>query len=193
MFDTGGIDLELDGLHDVLAISSANTIYAIEALFEDPYISPPSERVRRIIGNVGKPGLALLISPQNTMCREPELETWNLINHNPYDGVRMDSFKGTSLHLKLTGYEMPLNVGDHGTRDKQAFYLEAVISTYDGGLWVADINVLNLAHKQSLGSIPTGELLVDRVRLQCLPENCVHSSQEKAVLSEWSYITSVDN
>lgn len=49
-------------LRDVIAISSGNSMYAVESLFRDPCDSRPLYQIRHVIGNVGKPGLGLLIS-----------------------------------------------------------------------------------------------------------------------------------
>ena len=62
LFDTGYIDLQVEDLKDVLAISSGNSIYASTFLFCDPGHRPPGHHLRHVIGNVGKPGLALLLS-----------------------------------------------------------------------------------------------------------------------------------
>ena len=174
MFDTGSLDIQTETFGDVIAISSANNIYAIETLFSDPYSSAPDHRLRHVIGNLGKPGLSLLVCPKDTILRDPDLETWKLINHVEFDGKFEDHFASTSLHLSLTGYERALNVSEHGGRDNEASYVEAALSAHDRGTWVADINVLRCEPH-------------DR-----LPE-CLHTEDEKISAPESAYLTSIDN
>ncbi len=185
MFDTGYLDLDLEAFDEVIAISSANTIYASEILFCDPW-RLSTHALRHVTGNVGKPGLALLLSPKDTMLREPNLETREQVNHAKYDGKCEDNFAATSLHLNLTGYEQPLNLGRHGGRDKEAFYVEAVISVHDYGAWVADLNLLHFARESS------------KAKLKCsafdyLPASCEHDTDAKRNTSGFTNLTSIDN
>ncbi|KAL8719747.1 MAG: hypothetical protein Q9225_003291 [Loekoesia sp. 1 TL-2023] len=185
MFDTGYLDLDLGVFREVIAISSANTIYASEILFCDPsHLS--IHALRHVTGNIGKPGLALLLSPRDTILREPDLETWELVNHVAFDGKSENNFAATSLHLSLTGYEQALNLGRHGNRDKEAFYVEAVVSVHDHGSWMADVDLLHLAHnvlrQQDMCS-----------RLVILPTTCEHEPSNKNDTSFIAKLTSIDN
>lgn len=177
LFDTGYLDLQPEDLEGVLAISSANSIYASEFLFCDPSHIPRRNHLRHVIGNVGKPGLALLLSPRETILREPDLDTWQLVNHAKFDGSFEDNFASTTLHLSLTGYEQRLNTSRYQKRDKEAFYLEAVVQAYDKGTWVADLDLLHLER---------GEFL----RLD--PE-CLHDISAQQDSSVFPGLTSVDN
>ena len=142
--DTGYLDLHVPDFDDVLAISSADSLYAPEFLFCDPCLSHSRQNLRHIVGNVGKPGLALLLSPQETILRERDLDTWQLVSHSEFDGRFEDNFASTTMHLILTGHEQRLNTQRHSPRDKEAFYLEAVVSVYDKGVWMADLDLLHL-------------------------------------------------
>ncbi|KAK3171567.1 hypothetical protein OEA41_003651 [Lepraria neglecta] len=128
-------------------------------------------------GNVGKTGLALLLSPRNTLMREPDLDTWELISHSRFDGKFEDNFRSTSLHLSLIRYEQPLNTQNHGARDKEACYLEAVISAYDKGAWVADLDLLHLVN---------GAVFY-------LGATCSHDEATKRDTSGLNGMTSIDN
>lgn len=177
LFDTGYLDLQIKDLEDVLAVSSGNSIYASEFLFCDPSLKPPKHHLRHVIGNVGKPGLALLLSPRDTVLREPDLETWQLVNHAKFDGCFEDNFASTTLHLSLTGYEQRLNTSRYGCRDKEAFYLEAVVSAYEKGTWVADLDLLHLIHGPFL-----------RVE-----SSCMHNTNAQQDFSIFPCLTSIDN
>lgn len=177
LFDTGYLDLQIEDLEGVLAISSANSIYGSEFLVCDPSHRPREYHLRHVIGNVGKPGLALLLSPRDTILREPDLDTWQLVNHAKFDGRFEDNFASTALHLSLTGYEQRLNTASYGCRDKEAFYLEAVVSAYDKGTWVADLDLLHLVHG----------------RFMHLGPNCTHDSSVQRDSSIVPGLTSIDN
>ena len=189
MFDTGYLDLQTEDLDDVLAISSGNALYASEILLCDPTCPPKEHALRHLIGNVGKPGLALLLSPRDTILREPDFETWQLVNHDKFEGVFEDSFASTSLHLSLTGYEQPLNIQRHGGRDKEAFYLEAVISAHENGAWVADLNFSDLFRNiyQAKGDLPL------RSPLRFLPPTCKHDAAEESDTTAFPILSSIDN
>ena len=180
MFDTGSLDIDPLDLDQVIAISSANKIYAIESLFSDPYRPPPAHILRQVIGNLGKSGVSLLLSPQDTIVREPDLETWRSVNHVRFDGKFEDNFASTSLHLSLTGYEQALNIQNHGKKDNEASYLEAVLSVHDSGIWVADINILRFLSPS-----------YEHQRIPSAP--CVHTRYEKVNALARTDLSSVDN
>ncbi|MCJ1380323.1 hypothetical protein MMC17_003426 [Xylographa soralifera] len=183
MFETGVLNLSLQDFKDVVAISAGNTLYVSEVLLCDPSARSSPHKIRALVGNVGKPGLALLLLPKNTMRREPDLETWQMVNHNEFDGVFQDNFRGTSLHLSLTGYQQPLNVGQHGGRDKEVFYLEAVVAALHDGSWVADLDIWNAVREPND---------VQRKLIQHLPLVCSHSDAEQADFSYLAKLTSID-
>ena len=185
MFDTGCLDLDLNVFDEVIAVSSANNIYASEILSGDPWQLSTSN-LRHVTGNVGKPGLALLLSPGDTILREPDLETWELVNHVPYDGKCEDNFKATSLHLSLTGYEQPLNTGEQGRRDKEAYYIEAVVSAYDRGTWVADLDLLYFVRRFGAG-------WYNGSAFARLPNFCAHDAALGKNTSAFAKLTSIDN
>ena len=52
MFDTGYLDLAMEDLEDVLAISSGNALYASEILLCDPTYPPKEHALRHLIGRI---------------------------------------------------------------------------------------------------------------------------------------------
>ena len=114
LLESGTFDLGPDEFNDVVGVSSGNSLYVSEALLEDPSKIPQCPGIRHLVGNIGKPGVALLLLAKNPDIRQPDLESWEMINHMPFDGRIEDSFGGTSLHLSLTGDEMLLNIGQQG-------------------------------------------------------------------------------
>jgi len=98
--------------------------------------------MRRVIGNIGGPGITMLVPPANPLIREVGPENWNVVTYATYDGKREDSFQGTSLHLSFTGYNPPIVIGEHGAQDAEVYILESAVSVHDHGKWVADLDVL---------------------------------------------------
>ena len=144
MFETGELDLDPHDLSGaaIMAISYGNSIYVAERMISDPTDILPKCAIRRIIGNIGRPGLSLLVPPQQLKAPKPDFGSWNMVNHVPFDGRMEDSFAGTSLHLSFSEYQLAIDVGAYGQRDQDAFFVEAIISVYDRGRWVADIDIM---------------------------------------------------
>ena len=144
MLESGEYDIDPVTLEHVFAMSSGNSIFVSAALLSDPGEMPEVYEVRRVVGNIGRAGIAMPIPPQDPRIRKPDIESWHLINHAPFDHQRTDSFQNTSLHLSFTQYTMPFNIGDHGAQDAEAFFIESLISVHDRGRWVADLDVLSM-------------------------------------------------
>ena len=144
MFESGTYDLDPSALEHVFAMSSGNSLFVAAPLLNDPSQRYNDNVIFRVVGNIGRAGLAMLIAPQDPRTRKLESDTWELISHAPFDGKIEDSFRNTSLHLSFTQYTMPVNMGDTGGQDVEAFFLESLISVYDRDKWVADLDVLNM-------------------------------------------------
>lgn len=146
MFDSGSCDFEPKALDEVFAISVGSSIYVSEAMLCDPYQASKSTSIRRVIGNLGRAGISVLIPPADPAIREPKDDNWTQINHLNFDGKLEDSFQHTSIHLSFTGYEMPLSIDSGGghTIDRPACLLETLVSVYDRGSWVADLDMTAL-------------------------------------------------
>ena len=160
MFESGGLNLIPRHLDRVIAISAGDSIYVAAPLLCDPSIQPEPHEVRRIVGNIGRAGLALLIPPTGPKVKQPAVESYQLINHNPFDGKFEDYFQSTTLHLSFSGYELPLDIGEHGGRNRNAFFLESLVSVHDRGEWIADLDILSTFDDPKYECIPeclTGE------------------------------------
>ncbi|KAF2180660.1 hypothetical protein K469DRAFT_639715 [Zopfia rhizophila CBS 207.26] len=181
MFATGHHKLEPRTFSEVIGLSYGNTLYMLEVLLNDPWTcfnsSELKDKLCCLVGNVGKPGLSLLLSVREPMQKEPDLESWNLINHNNFDGKLEDNFRGTALQLSLTGYTQPIDTYEHGTRDKDAFYVETVISIHDHGKWVGDIDILPMYRQGK------------NLSLDC---KCNHTEDERNDFSQLGRLRSVD-
>ncbi|KAI9685627.1 MAG: hypothetical protein M1820_010777 [Bogoriella megaspora] len=107
-FDSGYLSLEPELFNDVMAVSNGDTLYVSELLLADPSAPHSRGALRCFTGNIGKPGIPLLLSSRDLLLREPELDAWKPVNHYDFDGEIQDNFRDTSLHLSLTGYELQI-------------------------------------------------------------------------------------
>ena len=186
-FETGSLNLKKSDLKDVLAISVGNSIYATESLLHDPteIISPYI--IRHVTASIGKPGLALMVSAQDLEKPESDLDRWRQINHTPFDGKLENNFTSTTLHLWLTGSEQPLNTLKYGARDQECFFVETVISVYDKGKKVADLDLLRLITSiRDSASIKNSLLHISSAK-------CQHKGETKNDSTVLKDLVSLDN
>lgn len=177
LFETGSIDIHPDDLADVMAMSAGNSLFMAEYIFNDPS-NDSDTLVRRTIGNIGKPGVAFLLSAQGLDSLTLDYSNWKSIQHAPYNGKLENNFDQTTLHLTLTGDEQPLNIGQTGYHDKEVFLVEAVVRAYDKSRWVADLDIK----------------LRPRTRFQTLDElECAHDELERDDYSAFKPVTSIDS
>jgi hypothetical protein len=156
MFDSGTYDLDPEGLSKVFALSSGNSIYVAAPLLCDPHEIPLQREVRRVVGNIGRPGLAFLIPPTEPKIRTLNNESWMHINHAPFDGKVEDCFQQTTIHLGFTAYNLPLRDDSQGDNiiDRPASLVETIISVHDRGQWVADLDIISALEHGRLDENP---------------------------------------
>ena len=188
--ETGDTDLDPSQLQSVMAISVCDSIYLAAAIMLDPFETPKESQIHRALGNVGKPGVSLMIPPPAPIVRGVKTDEWYLINHNTYDTSVDDSFPKTSVHLSLTDYRVPYATSHEGVRDIQVFFQEAIVSAYDGSKWVGDINILS--------ALASDSTLVQRPLNICPHTSILGNSQLAKPLLGFTRpskrkITSIDN
>ncbi|KAF2456674.1 hypothetical protein BDY21DRAFT_40543 [Lineolata rhizophorae] len=143
--ESGCLDVHPESLMDVMAMATGDSIYLTASLLLDPgeFRDVDDSAIRRIRGNIGKAGIAMLIAPEDPMRKRPDQADWKVINHSKFDGKLEDSFKGTSLHLSFTDFKTAIPTDTYGFRDTEMYYMEAVVSVFDRDKWVADLDVLS--------------------------------------------------
>jgi len=149
MFESGNLNITLNyNLASVMAISSGNSIFVPKALLSDPFENIDEYKFQRIVGNIGKPGITLLVCPQNPRIRGLS-DDFRVVRHGRYDFKREDNFKETSLHLSFTDWKLPLDTGTRswGNITKDVHFIESVVSVHDRGVWVADIDLVKDSQK----------------------------------------------
>lgn len=140
-FESGSFNLHSSAMSRVLAISSGNSIYVASCLLQDPCEPRSSIAIERVVGNLGKTGMAFLICPDIPDVR-PRSDAPHLISHSPFDGEEKDCFNQTCLQLSFTGWELPIDVGSRGNRDVEASYVEAAIQLFDRGKWASYLRIV---------------------------------------------------
>ena len=173
----GAHNIHPAGFEHVFAMSSKNSIFVAAPLLDDPSRDDRHHEIRRVSGNIGRAGIAMMIAPPAPKVRTLAPDSWEQINHVPFDGQTTDSFQNTSLHLSFTQYTMPVNTGIHGGQDTETFLIETLVSVHDRGKWVADIDVLDLARNEFISKCK---------------RTCSHSISDVAKDSASSFIT-IDN
>ena len=170
MMETGDQNLDPNMLNDVMGMACGDSIYVSNALALDPYRFADRRGIFRALGNVGKPGISLLIPPPDPIVRKPADDEWNAITHAKWDGKEhLDLFGRTSLQLMLTEYRVPYITQHRGVRDSQTFFQEATISVYDGATWVGDVDIIKELFKDSAGRIT--RVLVECPHGTLIPED----------------------
>ncbi|KAI5459036.1 hypothetical protein BGZ63DRAFT_465761 [Mariannaea sp. PMI_226] len=158
MLESGGYDIHPRQTELVMAIATGSSIYASEALLQDPVAPdksglPAFKGIRRIFGNLGHAGVVMLIPPPTP--RKAQLDQMRNRMHQGlvFDGCLMDDFSETSLHLKFTEFNVPLASGP-GAVDADVVMREALISVYDGSRWIGDLNILQAFESSNLIRLP---------------------------------------
>jgi hypothetical protein len=152
MFENRDIDLDPETLQPVLAISAGNSIYIAMPLACDPSERPRENEIKHITGNIGRPGVSIMIPPAAPKVRKLEENVWRLISHSPVEKRSEfgDSYKRTSLQLSFTRYDVPVGVRSHGLQDIEARFIETLVSIFDGDEWIADVDVLKALESKRL-------------------------------------------
>lgn len=134
--DSGVYNIAPSHMRDIMAISSGASLFIADFLLVDPVKSRHrSNKIRHVMGNIGRAGTALLQAPDNPKIRKIGVEQWMHISGEDWDGQRRDAFRDTSLHLWFTGSTLPIE-GKHtvlGEKDTGLFMLESVISIHGRG------------------------------------------------------------
>ena len=142
--------MDLKSLEGVMALSTGDSIYVAFTLISDPCESLENHSIRSVFGNLGRANMALLVPPKNLQIRDFDLRSWHLVNHFSFDGKLEDKFAGTSLHLSFTDYELQVDMGHRGLRDALVTLVETVVSVYDKGKHIGDIDIVSMLNDARL-------------------------------------------
>lgn len=152
--ESGTINVDVAELTEVLAISSGNSLFIANDILRDPVLPMQGSScpVSHALGNIGKPGIALLTPPPAPEIRKHERDRWRFVEHKPFDGeLTGGKFEETSIHLSFTPWEEEISIGRTRDQDKEAYYVEAVVSAFDGSEWIGDLDILKGLRNMRLG------------------------------------------
>ncbi|KAL6801228.1 hypothetical protein GGI42DRAFT_325954 [Trichoderma sp. SZMC 28013] len=150
-------------MRNVMAISSGNSLFIAATLLSDPAKPIQKNKIRHILGNIGRPGTALLVPPIEPRMMSLNIESWHLLNFSAWDGIERDSFQNSSLHLWFSGSTQEVDIGFSGAQDKELYILESVISLHGRGQWIADLDILKASQNQSLVYRHRSSPLIERL------------------------------
>lgn len=142
MVESGGHDVDVTRMESVMALAVGDSIYVAAPLVQDPSFNFRRQPIKRILGNLGRPGVSLLVPPANPRTKEVDNDSWNLVNHTPWDGKFEDNFEHVSLHLAFTEFEMPVDIGARGMRDHEVVIVEAAVQVFEKQEWISDLDIL---------------------------------------------------
>ena len=178
LFESRGFNLDPENLSEVMAISSGNSLFIPKVLLQDPCEDINCSDIKRITGNLGRPGISMLVPPQSPKVLPLSDDCWVHINHDMFNGRIENCYPNSTLHLSFTGYEMHINIGNHGLIDTQISFLEAPVSLHNRGTWIADLDILRSARSLPLWLVP----------------HCKRHNEEAASFENFpTQLTAVDN
>ena len=128
-------------LMNLMAISCGNSLYIDSALLQDPGHLSNAPEVWHVVGNVGRPGVALLVPPVTPRAIPRDIGDWSVIREEDWDGRQRNSFASSSLHLSFTGALQDVDTGYDGGHDKEVYKLESIVSLYAEQRWIADLDI----------------------------------------------------
>ncbi|ETI19687.1 hypothetical protein G647_08700 [Cladophialophora carrionii CBS 160.54] len=94
-FETGSIDGSPADFDQAMALSNGNSLFVAAELLCDPSDNCAQSPVARVDGNIGKGGFAILVPPPDPLSKNISHESFDVVNHAPYDGNFQDSFEHT--------------------------------------------------------------------------------------------------
>ncbi|KAH7039002.1 hypothetical protein B0J12DRAFT_788423 [Macrophomina phaseolina] len=187
--DSGYHDVKPSALKNAMAMSSGDSLYIAMRLACDPFEQPADYELKRVLGNVGRPGVTFLIPPLRPIRREVDVDSWKVINNASFNFRAEDHFSGTTIHLNFTGYHAPIVNEFRQGRDSEVFLLEAVVSVHEFGRWVGDLDIIkSFNHLNSPIMRLTGYNCNNPVEHSSFPESIQESGSELISAECWDEI-----
>ncbi|KAI1322120.1 hypothetical protein F5Y16DRAFT_413434 [Xylariaceae sp. FL0255] len=142
MMETGSYNLNPDELKSVFALCAADSLYVASSLLQDPASRDPGPLIQRFTGNIGKAGMSFMVPPKEPEIRRYDsIDEWYQYDHNTFTGEMEDCFQATTLHISFSDAWQAINVNFSGGRDVEAYFLETLVSVYNRGEWIAELDI----------------------------------------------------
>ncbi|KAF3022067.1 hypothetical protein E8E14_013357 [Neopestalotiopsis sp. 37M] len=144
--------------NNIVGISFGDSIFVPHRLLHDPLMLSDPQAFVRILGNIGKPGFVMFFSVLDPMTSQLDPSFWRVVNPRHFDGMAVNLFQNTSMHLSFTNWERPLERYEStGDRDVQTFLMESVISIREKGVWIGDVDVMAALESPHIYRLPEQE------------------------------------
>ena len=99
-----------------------NSLSVASPLLCDAYKAPHHYETRRIVGNIGRAGVASFVPPKVTQIKDPSAEDWLLVRHAPSDDESIDGqFQSNHASSFIHWFETPLTSDRFDHRDVEIF------------------------------------------------------------------------
>ena len=110
---------------------------------------------------------------------------YRIVPRAPYNGKREDNFRATTLHLSFTDWRLPLQTSVRRVIDEAVSLAESVVSVYNRGKWVADLDILGVKWEPVVKIVPGCRCSdEERARSASLPWTSVDSWDDSLDLPE---------
>lgn len=141
--ESGGFNISTSHFERAFAISSGSSMYVSRVVLSDPADLVKPWAIKKITGNIGTPAVSIILSPELEGLKVAHAsDDYRVLQHQPYDYRRENSFPSMTLTLSLTKWRIPVPTGPVGLIDQDIFLTEAVVSAHEGGKWYGDIDLL---------------------------------------------------
>lgn len=101
-----------------MALAVGNSIYLAKFLTSEPINNYDIPKIVRVTGSLGRSEMAMLVPTQSSRLKPLDCGNWNVVNHEFFDGKACGSFQNTTLHLSFIDFELPIDLGTHGTQKR---------------------------------------------------------------------------
>ncbi|KAI0201354.1 hypothetical protein F4808DRAFT_450297 [Astrocystis sublimbata] len=151
--ETGTYNLDPDTLKSVFGLCASDSLYIASCLLRDPVDRMNGPPIQRFTGNIGRAGMAFMVPPTEPEIRRYDfIDEWYQYDHHVYTGIMEDCFEGTNLQLSFSDASQAVNANFFGGPDVEAYFLETLVSVYNRGEWIAELDVLGSSTHPNLKS-----------------------------------------
>ena len=83
-----------------------------------------------------------MVPPKNPIFQPIDPSSWKLVSTDKFNGRGEDHFQRTTMHISFTNFQDPIFTNAEHNQDYEAMIQETIVSVYDSGDWIGDIDIL---------------------------------------------------
>ncbi len=83
-----------------------------------------------------------MVPPKNPIFQPIDPSSWKFVSIDKFNGRGEDHFQRTTMHISFTNFQVPIFTNAEHNQDYEAMIQETIISVYDSGDWIGDIDIL---------------------------------------------------